>query len=252
MPTTIKLIKNLTTKKEAPPAELTKFDIQAGFADTITAAGFTATAWADFAGDNDNIQVTWQDETEKLIARGVGGRFAIKEGKIVISGLKNASKYSAEVSGELAIGPKGDDKAAALLRVRIGNMVSDTNKSGDTIINFSDKTDSVAGGSEINLKVLIDWILESSKDKTSKPELPKIEDGNGGVKKPEDFVIVFKNFYYNITQNTFDFWVESKAGSEITFGNFTIKKAGFRVTNMAATAEVKEKPKALPAAEPAE
>lgn len=252
MPITIKEIKNLTTGKLAVEAELTKFDSQTGFADKVTAADVTAASWADFAAANDNIQVTWQGEGDKLIARGVGGRFTIKDGKtITISGLKDASKYSAEVSGELAIGPKDGSKPAALLRIRVGNMVTDTNKSGDTIINFSDKTDS-AGGSEINLKVLIDWILENSKDKTSVPELPKIDDGKGGVKKPEDFIIVFKNFYYNITQNTFDFWVESKAGSEITFGVFTIKKAGFRITNMPTAAEVKEAPKALPAPAPAD
>lgn len=212
-------------------AELAKFDSKDAFAEKITATGVTAATWATFATANDNIQVTWSNGAT-VVSRAVGGTFAQTGTTVTISGLANASKYSVGVNGQLLIGPEGQDDAAAIVNVRMGNLVTKINPKGDWIIDFSDKTDD-AGGSSINLKVLIDWIKRNTGDTGAVPELPPVKGEDGVAKKPEDFIIEFKDFYYNITQKTFDFWVTSKDGQTITFGAFTIKKVGFRVTNIA-------------------
>jgi hypothetical protein len=230
---TITEIKNLS-RNNTPitnATELAKFDSKGAFAEKITAQNITADAWKDFAVANDNIQVTWSNGATD-ITRAVGGTFAQTGTAVTISGLVNASKYSVGVNGQIAIGPEGNDAAAALVNVRVGNLVTVQNPKGDWIIDFSDKTDDAAG-SEINLKVLIDWIMKNTGD-TTVPQLPAVKGEDGVVKKPEDFIIQFKDFYFNTTQKTFDFWVTSKEGQNIKFGNFTIKKVGFRVTNVAA------------------
>ncbi|WP_343688367.1 hypothetical protein [Chitinophaga sp.] len=223
-------IKNLTTNI-APlndTTELAKFENASAFAEKITAQNITPNTWKDFATPTDNIQVTWS-EGATVVTRAVGGTLSLSGNSVSISGLANASRYSVGINGQLTIGPEGDDAAAAILNIRAGNIVSKQNPKGDWIIDFSDKTDD-ATGSEINLKVLIDWIKRNTGDTTA-VQLPAIKDENGTDKNPEDFIILFKNFYYNITQKTFDFWVTSKEGQTIRFGNFTIKKVGFRVTN---------------------
>ncbi len=229
---TITEIKNLSSNIPAitDANELTKFDSNGTFAEKITAENVTAATWTNFATANDNIQVTWANGAT-VVYRAVGGTFALNGTTVTISGLANASKYSVGINGQLAIGPEGNDAAAAILNVRMGNLVTKLNTKGDWIIDFSDKTDE-AEGSEINLKVLIDWITRNTGD-TATPQLPDIKGEDGTSKKPEDFIILFKDFYYNITQKTFDFWVTSKQGQTIKFGAFTIKKVGFRVTNIA-------------------
>lgn len=229
---TITEIKNLSSNIPAitDAKELVKFDSNGTFAEKITAENVTAATWTNFATANDNIQVTWANGAT-VVYRAVGGTFALSGTTVTISGLANASKYSVGINGQLAIGPEGNDAAAAILNVRMGNLVTKLNTKGDWIIDFSDKTDE-AGGSEINLKVLIDWITRNTGD-TAVPQLPDIKGEDGTSKKPEDFIILFKDFYYNITQKTFDFWVTSKEGQTIKFGAFTIKKVGFRVTNIA-------------------
>lgn len=229
---TITEIKNLSSNIPAitEATELAKFDSNGTFAEKITAENVTAATWTNFATANDNIQVTWANGAT-VVYRAVGGTFALSGTTVTISGLANASKYSVGINGQLAIGPEGNDAAAAILNVRMGNLVTKVNTKGDWIIDFSDRIDD-AGGSEINLKVLIDWITKNTGD-TAAPQLPDIKGEDGTSKKPEDFIILFKDFYYNITQKTFDFWVTSKEGQTIKFGAFTIKKVGFRVTNIA-------------------
>jgi len=232
MPTKIKEVKNLTQSSKAAITddnELKKFDNATAFAEKIVATGVTAATWDGFAAPNDNIQVTWADGT-KVMARGVSGRCAVDGTTVTISALSNASKYSMGLNGQIAIGP--NETKAALLSVRMGNIVTKQNPSGDWIIDFSDKTDG-AEGSEINLKELIDWLSKNSGDKPDDKLLPDMKSEGGVEKKPEDFIIQFKNFYFNITQKTFDFWVASKDGQTIKFGDFTIQKVGFRVTNVA-------------------
>jgi hypothetical protein len=229
---TISEIKNLT-KNTTPitnATELAKFDSKGAFAEKITAQNITVDTWKDFATANDNIQVTWSDGAT-VIARAVNGTFSQTGTTVTINGLADASKYSVGVNGQITIGPEGNDAAAAILNIRLGNLITKQNPKGDWIIDFSDKTDD-AEGSEINLKVLIDWIMKNTGD-TNAPQLPAIKGDDGTDKKPEDFIILFKDFYYNITQKTFDFWVTSKEGQTIKFGSFTIKKVGFRVTNIA-------------------
>ena len=237
-------IKNLTTGKViSDAAENGKFDVQESFSETIIASDVDAEKWKGFSDATNNIQVSWTGDGDKVIARGVGGRFEIKEKKVTIKGLVNASKYGVGINGELLIGPE-DKKEVAVLRVRVGNLVTKQNPSGDWIIDFSDKTDSEEG-SGINLQQLIDWIKEKTKDDVQ-PDIPPIkEEGDEEAKEPKDFNILFKNFYFNITQRTFDFWVVSKGDESITFGDFTIRKVGFRVTNVATAAAppaLEEKP----------
>lgn len=243
MATKIKEIKNLTSGKAIDTAtELAKFDKTTGFAKDIIGTAVTPETWKDFANATDNIQVSWADGN-KSVARGIGGKFTITDAdsKVTISGLTDASKFSLGLNGQIAIGPKNNEAAAALLSVRVGNLRTTQNPSGDWIIDFSDKTDG-ATGSDINLKVLIDWISQNTGDTPDPNLMPDVKAEDGTAKKPEDFIIQFKNFYFNITQKTFDFWVVSKEGQTIQFGNFTIKKAGFRVTNVA-----QQEPPATPA-----
>jgi hypothetical protein len=239
---TITEIKNLSSNIPAitEATELAKFNSNGTFAEKITAENVTANTWKDFATANDNIQVTWANGAT-VVYRAVGGTFALSGTTVTISGLANASKYSVGINGQLTIGPAGNDAAAAIVNVRIGNLVTKINPKGDWIIDFSDKTDE-AGGSEINLAVLIDWIKRNTGDDTV-PQLPAIKGEDGTDKNPGDFIILFKDFYYNITQKTFDFWVTSKEGQTIKFGSFTIKKVGFRVTNIAANPSLEEAPK---------
>ncbi len=231
MSTKIKEIKNLTkgSKPIDDAAELQKFG-SVGFNESITADSVTATTWAGFAAPTDNIQVSWSDDNDKIVARAVGGKFDIKGDKVTIKGLVNASRYGIGLNGELIIGPEGTDKTVAVLRVRIGNLVTKQNPSGDLIIDFSDKSDD-KDGSYISLQELIDWIKSKTGDSVT-PELPDMGEGGGEGKTPSDFNILFKNFYFNVTQKTFDFWVVSKGDEKITFGNFTIQKVGFRITNV--------------------
>ncbi|MBW8683013.1 hypothetical protein [Chitinophaga rhizophila] len=228
---TITKIENLSRETTPlPKAEIDRFASQTLFAEKISAKNVSADAWQQFATANDNIQVTWSNGTTEVI-RAVNGTLVVDGTTATISGLTNASKYSVGVNGQLTIGPEGNDAAAAIVNIRLGNLISKLNPKGDWIIDFSDKTDE-AGGSEINLQVLIDWIKRNTGDSTV-PQFPAIKDANGATtKEPKDFIIQFKDFYYNITQKTFDFWVTSKEGQTISFGNFTIKKVGFRVTNI--------------------
>ncbi len=233
MPVKISEIKNLTQNKVIGAADAAKFDNQTQFKSTIKNVAVTATDWAEVKAD-DNIQVTWKDGA-KVVARAVGGTVTVKDKEVTISGLVDVSKYHIGLNGQIAIGPKNKPAEAALLSVRLGNMPSQSNPKSDWLVDFSDKTDK-AEGSKINLTVLIDWIMDTSGD-SNRPELPEIKGEDGQPKTGNDFIIEFKDFYFNITQKTFDVNVASAEGSTITFGDFTIKKAGFRVTNAAVEIE---------------
>ncbi|WP_452600605.1 hypothetical protein [Pontimicrobium sp. MEBiC06410] len=241
MAITISEIKNLTkgtTTAITDKPKLKDFDKQGTFSATIVNKKATLTDWDGFEA-GDNIQVIWKDGT-KVVARGVGGTIK-KEGTeagevvITISDLTDVSKYSVGLNGQMEIGEEGNPSKAALVSVRIGNLKTKENPKADWIIDFSDKTGK-AEGSEIDVKTLIAWIQKKTGD-NNKPELPAIKDKDGNDKSVEDFIIEFKDFYYNITQKVFDFNIASKEGNEITFGDFTIKNVGFRVTNNAVTIE---------------
>lgn len=226
MAASITEIKNLTTSTSASAEDLAKFSNQKAYSNTISADGVTLTA-----EPTDNIQVSWTDG-DKVIARAVNGSGKADGTKFTISGLTDVSKYSFGLNGQIGIGPNANPDAV-LVSVRIGNLPTAKNPKADWLIDFSDKEDG-APGTSIALKDLVEWIQSKSKD-TTKIEYPKLEKGG----KPEDFQIVFKEFYYNITQNTFDFNVQTKDGNEIKFGDFTIKKAGFRITNTPVVLETK-------------
>ena len=250
MPNKITEINNLTksttisiagTNKVAQ-TELDKFVVSPGGDQVVGTALLPATMPAAFATATDNIQVTWTDDATKT-HRAVGGKLSVAGTTATISNLVDVSQYNVGLTGELAIGPT--DATAALVSVSIGNL----NPARDWIIDFSDKTNG-AKGSEIKLQALIDWIREKNKDQGTEIALPDIKkSGEQEAKKidPKDFTIVFNSFYFNITQKTFDFWVSSKAGESITFGDFTINRVGFRVTNVpVALPAAGDKKKALP------
>lgn len=223
-------ITNLSSKKDLV-ADLTKFNHQTEYSDTIIAEVTSADNW----DEGDNVQVIWSEGAKEVI-RAVGGTFESKAGKITISGLESVSKYSFDVNGQLLIGPENKLPSPVVLSVRIGNIRSAKNPKGDSIINFSDKEDG-APGTSIKLKELVDWIKEKSED-TETVAFPEQEGADAdAANQPKNLEIEFKEFYYNITQKTFDFNVQSKADTQMTFGNFTIKKVGFRVTNTPVTLE---------------
>jgi hypothetical protein len=228
-------ITNLTLKVDLDAGELTKFSSPTAYAETISGEAAVPDTWKV----SHNIQVIWS-EGQKAVVRAVGGTCTKEGSKTTISGLLDVSKYSFGVHGKLSIGPKTNPDAVSL-SVRVGNIPSVQNKKADWIIDFSDTVD---GGdpSSIKLIELIEWVKDKSGDADADVVFPETE-GAGAASQPKNFEIVFKKFYYNITQNTFDFDVESKdkdgegKPSEIVFGNFTIKKVGFRVTNVAAAYE---------------
>lgn len=227
MAVTIKEIKNLTDSTLLSEEDVKKFDNQTAYSNTISVDAITSN-WKS----SDNIQVTWNDGT-KVVARAVCGSMTKDGTKYTISGLIDVSKYKFGLNGQIEIGPKDKSEPAVEVSVRIGNLPSVKNPKGDWIIDFSDKEDG-APGSSIKLKNLVDWIQDKAGD-TEKPSYPEIGDG----KKPGELSIIFKDFYFNTTQNTFDFNVQTKDGDEIKFGNFTIKKAGFRITNTPVVIETK-------------
>lgn len=229
MAITITKIKNLTNREVVEVTGLTGFNNQVAFADEIINKTATAADWRGFI-PTDNIQVTWSDDTtKKIVTRAVNGTIKIDGEKVTISGLENASKYSIGLNGQIAVGDPKTPTDAALVSVSIGNLVSKDNPKADTLINLSDKT-YADEGTQINLTALLAWIQGQDKG-SEKPELPKGEDGAPSPIKPDDFMIEFKELYYNTTQKTFDINVQSSAESEIEFGSFTIKKAGLRITN---------------------
>jgi hypothetical protein len=222
-------IRNLT---QATPleTELTKFKLSKdGNSFKVVAKDVTdEEIKEDFAEAEDNIQVTWTDNGGKT-HRAVRGRLVLKDKTATISNLLDVSKYRAQVSGKLGIGPNSNPNAAQI-SVSIGNL----NEEQDWIINLSDKQDGDTG-SAINFKALIEWINTKNKEEGRKLEPPTDSastEGNDGKKSLNDFTIEFKEFYFNITQKTFDIWVASKADEEIAFGAFTIKKVSVRVTNV--------------------
>lgn len=227
-------ITNLTLKADLAAGELTKFSSPTAYAETISGEAAVPDTWKV----SHNIQVTWS-EGQKVVVRAVGGTYRKEGSKASISGLLDVSKYSFGIHGKLSIGPKAKPDAVSL-SVRVGNIPSVQNKKADLIIDFSDTVD---GGdpSSIKLNELVAWLKDKSGDEDADVVFPEADGADGA--QPKNFEIVFKKFYYNITQNTFDFDVESKdkddegKASEIVFGNFTIKKVGFRVTNVAAAFE---------------
>lgn len=216
MVVTITAIKNLTTS--ATVTDLGNYSFKTGTTDTITIKEEAAKLeWKT----TDNIQVTWSDGTNEK--RAVNG--TLDSAKNTISGLVDVSKYSVGINGQIGIGPVAKPDAV-LVSIRLGNIPSERNLKADWIIDFSDKQDG-APGTSIKLNELVEWIQSKSGD-TATVSFPPSKEGD---KKLEDYSIEFKEFYYNVTQNTFDFNVQSKDGDTIQFGNFTIKKVGFRVTN---------------------
>jgi len=217
MALTITEIKNLTTP--ATVTDLGNYSFKGTTTDTITIKKEAAElGWKA----TDNIQVTWSEGTN--VKRAVNGTLDSANNAII--GLVDVSKYSVGLSGQIGIGPESNEEAV-LVSVRIGNIPSERNPKADWIIDFSDKQDG-APGTYIKLNELVAWIQKRSGDNT-KVSLPPVKEGG---KDLNEFTIEFKEFYYNITQNTFDFNVQSKEGdSSVELGNFKIKKVGFRVTN---------------------
>jgi hypothetical protein len=224
MEVTITTIRNLTLKADLAVAEVAKFSNQTGYSETISGEATIPNNWKT----THNIQVKWGDD-KTVVTRAVNGSITKEGTKVSINGLIDVSKYSFGINGKLSIGPKNKPDAVSL-SVRVGNIPSAQNKKADWIIDFSDTVD---GGdpSTIKLNELVEWIKDKSGDTDVEVEFPKAEEAKTDADKPENFEIEFKKFYYNITQNTFDFNVESKDGNEMRFGAFTIKKVGFRVTN---------------------
>ena len=227
MAVTISEIQNLTTSDVLSNEDIAKFNNATAYAATIEAKDVTSTWKA-----SDNIQVTWSNGN-KVVTRAVNGTIAVADGKCTISGLVDVSKYSVGLNGQIGIGPKTNPEAV-LVSVRIGNIPTANNPKADWIIDFSDKQES-APGTSIKLNELVEWIQGKSNDTTA-VSFPPVK---AGEKEIKDYTIEFKDFYYNATQNTFDFNVQSKDGDTIQFGNFSIKKAGFRVTNTPQTVATK-------------
>lgn len=238
----IKKIENLSLKAELKSVDISKFSHQTEYSDTISIALAVTEAW----DPQDNIGVIWEEDGKEVI-RAVGGTLEKKGKEATISGLESVSKYSFDVNGQLSIGPK-DKPDAVSLSVRVGNIRSAKNPKADTIINFSDTEDG-ATESSIKLNDLVDWI----KDKSGDTEVVKFPEKEGLDEKspdqPKNFEIVFKKFYYNITQKTFDINVQSKENNEIKFGAFKITKVGFRVTNTPVTFKEDKKLKVVPTAD---
>lgn len=237
MAITITEIRNLTDGKIPPVktvAKLSGFSSQGNFIDTITNIEATLENWDGFTS-TDNIQVTWSDENKKVIYRGVGGilkkegETGPKKGKITISGLMDASKFSLGLNGQIEIGPKIETPTdpVAVISVRIGNL----NSRRDWIIDLSDKQDGAAGTS-VRLDSLIAWAGGQTGDDTTNVAIPQTGDeAEGNTPALEDFTVEFNAFNFNVTQKTFDIDVSSKKGDAITFGALTIKNVGFRVSN---------------------
>lgn len=224
MAVTIKEIQNLTTPAKVADADLVNFSFKEGSTDTIIIKG-DAPNWKP----TDNIQVIWSDGANT--GRAVNGM--LDKANKTITGLVDVSKYSVSVNGQLEIGPESKPDAV-VVSVRIGNIPSEKNPKADLIIDFSDKQDG-APGTSVKLNELVGWIQGKSGDET----VVRYPEGKDGGKEIKDFEIEFKEFYYNVTQNTFDFNVQSKQGNEMKFGNFTIKKVGFRITNTPITVATK-------------
>ncbi|OXG04184.1 hypothetical protein BC749_102870 [Flavobacterium araucananum] len=236
----IKKIENLSLKAELKSVDISKFSHQTEYSETISIALAVTEAW----DPQDNIGVIWEEDGKEVI-RAVGGTLEKKGKEATISGLESVSKYSFDVNGQLSIGPK-DKPDAVSLSVRVGNIRSAKNPKADTIINFSDTEDG-ATESSIKLNDLVDWIKDKSGD-TEVVKFPE-KDNVDAAKQPKNFEIVFKKFYYNITQKTFDINVQSKEDNEIKFGAFTITKVGFRVTNTPVTFKEEKKLKVVPTAD---
>ena len=91
--------------------------------------------------------------------------------------------------------------------------------------------------SSLNVSALIKWVKGKASEQ-AEPEIdPEIKTGDGTPLKDKlkTFIVNFEQFHFNITKKTFDIDIRSAAGSEITFGAFTLKEVGFQLTN-----EVKE------------
>jgi hypothetical protein len=246
--TAITGISNLTQGTSVDANELTKYKLSDSM-DAVTGAALDPDKTKGFALATDNIQVTWTVTDKATKAhRSVGGKWVpdTTGANATISNLMDVSKYSIGLTGAIDIGPGGK---AASLSVSFGNF----NPGGEWIIDFSNKRDG-ATGSEIHLQDLIDWIRDNNKAGAGKddtdaklPEIVKTDDPNKAKLTASQFTIQFKSFYFNITRGTFDFWVKSSESESITFGNFTIKSIGFRVTNVpvplpASAQETKELP----------
>jgi hypothetical protein len=254
MAITITEIRNLTNPAIDPitdKAKLKDFKPQDNFATKIINEKGTHADWTSF-NTTDNIQVTWNNGT-KALYRGVGGKIELggeataNKGIITISGLSNASKYSVGLNGQIDIGPTPPDpkNVPVSVSVRIGNIPTLSNPSGDMLIDFSDKEDG-APGTSIELGALISWIKGQTGDSDATIEIPEVEGEGGETKDLTKFRILFNAFHFNITQKPFDFDVSSEDGDTITFGNFTIKKVGFRVTNETVTLPAAKETEALP------
>ncbi|WP_299210115.1 hypothetical protein [uncultured Dokdonia sp.] len=250
MAITITEIRNLTNTASDPitdVAKLKNFKPQDNFATTIINESDTHADWGGFA-PNDNIQVTWNNG-EKAVYRGVGGSIKLtgattaNKGIVTISGLSNASKYSVGLNGQIEIGPTPAEaqNPPVSVSVRIGNIPTLSNPSGDMLIDFSDKEDG-APGTSIELRALINWIQGQTGDSGADIQIPEVNGEDGKEKDLKKFRVLFNAFHFNITQKTFDFDVSSEDGDTITFGNFTIKKVGFRVTNEAVSLPVASVP----------
>lgn len=219
-------IDNLTKKTTfEDAAEVAKFTISASGDKASNGPALDIAKNVDFATEKDNIQVTWTEGTTEH--RSLGGVYVLTGTSATISGLVDVSQFSVGVTGELEI---GKDTSIAKLNISIGNL----NAHREWIIDFSNQRDG-ATGSEINLQALIDWIRTKNKDLPVTDDLPPVSKSDGTVAPVKDFIIQFKQFYFNIDRKTFDFWVQSKEGGNLKFGEFELKSVGFRVTNVPTT-----------------
>ncbi len=177
----------------------------------------------DSPSKEDILQVSWTDEDGKKY-RAIGGKYSYdeEEGKVTIKKLKIVPGIGIGFTGQLKIGPKDE----ITVNVNIGNR---SNEDRDWIINFSDHADGAAGTS-INLKALIDWIKGKTGDTDAEIKIPKVE-GEEIDLKLDKFKVLFKKFEYNVTKKIFNFQVENESSDALHFGDFTLEKVGFSISN---------------------
>jgi hypothetical protein len=183
-------------------------------------------------------RVDWTDEKGSNQARGFEHEY--KDKKFTLSNLEPVSSFGLNINGKLEIKDPDNTAATAVISVRMGNMGKGTNR--QWVIDLSDRQDGNPPSS-LNVSALIKWVKGKSGE-TTEPEIDpeiKTSDGTPLKDKLRTFIVNFEQFHFNITKKTFDIDIRSAAGSEITFGAFTLKEVGFQLTN-----EVKEEKKPAP------
>lgn len=231
---TIAKVRNITTGTDIT-IDASKLSSQQFFSADLT--GTLTTAPTPLPASTDDIQVIWQQKKDQEPAttkfRAVGGTMSYDATTklVTITGLKDVSKVKVGLSGVLDIGPAPTEQVpnpeVARISVRIGNI----NELNQWIMDFSAKSDAAPEGSYIKLKALLDWVKDKAPT-DGDADLPQVgAEGSQSALDPSTFTIVFNEFHFNIDRKTFNIDISSKAGDSITFGAFTIRQVGFRVTN---------------------